>query len=131
MLGASLALAGGLAACAGNDETDAESTVKDFVTATNRRDTALCDRLVTQKFLEQTLRTKGESARRACKKQLKAVRGLELRIESFKKTEVEGDRAEVTVEIDANGVKQERTLKLVKDGERFRIDGSDGPSARF
>jgi hypothetical protein len=108
----------------GGDQARAQAAVREFVDKTNSRDTSLCDELLTARFLEQTTGQKGAAARRACKAQLKAVQGLRLELGGFKETKVEGDRATVKFDYEVNGVKQERTLELVKRDGRYRVDGS-------
>jgi predicted lipid-binding transport protein (Tim44 family) len=115
------------AACGGEDKGDAEQTVRDFVNATNERDTEkLCDDLVTQEFLEQLTGATGDKARDACKQQLKSQQAIDIDLEGIKKTEVDGDKATVTATLAAQGQTQDRILRLEKEGGDWRLAGGTG-----
>jgi predicted lipid-binding transport protein (Tim44 family) len=118
-----------LVACGGgdDDEQDAEQTVKDFVQATNDRDAdKFCDELVTQEFLEGTTGATGDNARDACKRQLRSLKGLQVKLDEVKETKVDGDRATVTATIEAQGRKQDRDFKLVNEDGDWRLAGGSG-----
>ena len=116
-----------LAACGGNDQEDAEQTVRDFVTATNERDgTRFCEELVTQEFLEQTTGATGERAAGACRRQLESIRGLRLKLVKIRGTEVDGDSARVTVALETQGRTQVQSLRLEKEDGDWRLSGGSG-----
>src|SRR6266511_430663 len=125
---ACLLAAGAVGACGGgNDKSDAEQTVKDFVKAANDRDgDKFCGQLVTQEFLEQSTGATGDKAEDACKQQLKSLRGFGLKLIEIKKTEVNGDKATVTAVFETQGQRQQNPLRLKKDGGRFKIAGGSG-----
>ena len=116
-----------LAACGGDDEADAEQTVRDFVTATNERDgKRFCEELVTQKFLEQTTGTTGDRAAAACRRQLESIQGLRLKLVKIRKTEVDGETARVTVALETQGRSQVQSLLLAKEDGDWRLSGGSG-----
>jgi hypothetical protein len=116
--------AAALAACGGDGESDAEQTVKDFVTATNERDAdEFCGELVSQSFLEQTTGAKGDKAKDACKKQFRSLKGLKVRLVEIKDTKVDGDEATVTATLEAQGQRQQQAFRLKKEDGRFRLTG--------
>ena len=56
-------LAALLAGCGGDDQKDAEQTVRDFVKAVNERDAdAYCDDLITEEFREKSTFATGDRA---------------------------------------------------------------------
>ena len=113
-----------LAACGGDDEKDAEQTVRDFVAATNERDgRRFCEELVTQEFLEQTTGARGERAAAACRRQLESIQGLELELVKIRKTEIDGDSARVTVALETQGRPQVKSLRLEKEDGDWRLSG--------
>jgi Domain of unknown function (DUF4878) len=116
-----------LAACGGDDEEDAEQAVRDFVTATSKRDAdKLCDELLTEEFIEQATGATGDRARDACKQQLKATRGLRIELRSIRKTEVKDDEATVTAIVTVQGQDQPRRFQLKKEDGDWRLAGGTG-----
>jgi predicted lipid-binding transport protein (Tim44 family) len=115
-----------LAGCGGDDEQEAEQTIRDFVKATNERDVdKLCGDLLTKDFIERTTQATGDNARDACKQQFKTGR-VKLGLGQIKKTEIDGDKATVTAEIELQGQKQDRPFALKKEDGDWRLAGSTG-----
>jgi Domain of unknown function (DUF4878) len=111
----------------GDDEGDAEQVVRDFVTATSKRDSdKLCDELLTEEFIEQATGATGDQARDACKQQLKATRGLTIELRSIRSTEVEDDEATVVAVVTVQGQDQPRTFRLKKEEGDWRLAGGAG-----
>jgi len=116
-----------LPACGGDDRKDAEQTVRDFVKATDDRDgDQFCGELVTQEFLEQTTGAKGDEAKEACKRQLGAVKGLEVELVTLRKVEIDGDSAKVTAVLNTQGRRQVQLLRLKKEGGDWKLAGGTG-----
>jgi hypothetical protein len=116
-----------LASCGGNDKKDAERTVREFVKATSQRDAdKYCEELVTQAFLEETTLATGPRAQNACKRELKALKGVSIRLLDIKKTKVHGDRASVVAVLEARGHPHSQLLRLRKEGGNWRIAGASG-----
>src|SRR6059036_2548079 len=108
----------------GNDKKEARQTVRDFVTATNKRDAdKLCDDLFSKDFIEQATGASGDRANSACKQQFKQLRGLKLRLIRFTKTEIDGDKATVSAVIETQDQPQPRVFKLTKEGGDWRLAG--------
>ena len=65
----------------GDDKTQAEQTVRDFVKAVNTRDAdTYCEDLITKAFREKThLRHRGQG-HESCKREMKAITGLHIRL---------------------------------------------------
>jgi predicted lipid-binding transport protein (Tim44 family) len=115
------------AACGGEDREEVEQTVRDFVRATDQRDAEeFCDELVTQEFLEQSTGATGDRAKDACKQQLRAVTGLRIELVGIRRTEIDGDRAQVTVVLKTQGRRQVRLLRLSKEDEDWKLAGGRG-----
>lgn len=114
-------------ACGSDDREEVEQTVRDFVRATDRRDAdQFCDELVTQEFLEQSTGATGDQARDACKQQLKAVTGLRIELVRIRKTEIDGDRAEVTAVLNTQGRRDVRLLRLTQEEGDWKLAGGRG-----
>jgi Domain of unknown function (DUF4878) len=120
-----------LAGCGGGGEDDPDEvrqTVRDFVEATNQRDgETLCGELLTQEYLEKSTLAKGDQAGEACREQLDQTVGLQLRLVSIGRTEVEGDAATVRVVMDTDGVQAPRLFRLEREDGRWKLaDGTEG-----
>ena len=112
--------------CGGDDDKgDAEQTVRDFVQATRERDAdKFCDDLVTQEFLEQTIGATGDKARESCKRELKALSAIRVKLVRIEKTVVDGDSATVTAVINSQGQQIEQKLRLKKEDGDWKLAGS-------
>lgn len=109
-----------LGACGGgNDKKDAEQTVRDIISATNDSDGDKFCGLVTHKFLEQTFGAKGDKGKDACKKQIDSLKSPNLKVTKIK-TEVDGDHATVSAELESSGRKRPQVFKLKKEDGDFR-----------
>ena len=116
-----------LGACGGDDEEKVNQTVREFVSATNDRDTKkFCDELVSQQFLEQSTGAKGGRARDACHSQLKSLKGLKVKLEKIESTKVDGDKATVRAVLSTRGQKQDQVLRLKKEGGDWKLAGGSG-----
>ena len=117
----------GVSACGESDEEQVDTTVREFVAATNKRDTkAFCDELVSQQFLEQSTGAKGDRARDACHPQLKSLKGLKIRLTKISSTRVDGDKAAVRVVLATQGQQQDQILRLKKEGGDWKLAGGSG-----
>jgi hypothetical protein len=115
-----------LAACGGDDEQDAEQTVRDFVSALRERDAdTFCDELVTEEFLGQFSGATGDKARESCKRELRSLTGLEevklVRIES---TRVDGEEAAVTAVIERQDQRLKQVYRLKKEDGDWKLSGA-------
>jgi len=119
-----LALAVALGACGGGDDSkDAQQAVRDFVEATNDQDgDRLCDKLLSQDYLEKYTGATGDRADDACKQQLDLITGLKLRLVSIDSTKVDGDEATVKVTIALSGERSPRVFRLVKQDGDWKLD---------
>lgn len=121
-----LALVSAAAPACGDDREDdrVRQTVRDFVQAIDRRDAdRFCDELVSDDFLARSTGATGDRAARECKRQLRAVTGLRLRLVRIRETEVDGDRARVTAVIEAQGRRQVRILHLLEEDGDWKLTG--------
>ena len=115
--------------CGGDDKKDAEQTVRDFVQAVNTRDAdKYCDELITKAFLEESTLSTGDEdkARQSCKSQLKATKGLHVKLVRIVKTELDGDDATVTVVLQRQGQSIKQSLQLKKEGGDWKLSGAGG-----
>ena len=120
-----------LAGCGGGGDDDPDEvrqTVRDFVQATNQRDgEALCGELVTEEYLEKSTFATGDQADEACRAQLEQTVGLQLKLISIGRTEVDGDAATVRVVLDTDGVQAPRLFRLEREDGRWKLaDGTEG-----
>ena len=116
-----------LAGCGGDDEKDAEQTIRDFVTAVNERDAdAYCDDLITEEFREKSTFATGDKASESCKRELKAIRGLHIELVRIVGTKVDGDKATTTVVFRRSGQQVRQQVLLEKDGGDWKIAGGTG-----
>ena len=117
-----------LAGCGGgDDEKEAERTVRDFVTAVNKRDAdAYCDELITEEFREKSTFATGDQAADSCKRQLKAIKGLRIELVRIVSTKVDGDKATVVAVIRRPNGEIQQQLQLEKDDGDWKLSGG-GP----
>jgi hypothetical protein len=111
----------------GGDADDAEKVVREFVSATNARDSdKLCDEVLSPSFIaESTGAEEGDTE--ACKKQLDAVKGLRLSLVDIRRTTVDGDEAKVVAVLRVQGQRQRREFQLEQqDGDWKLAGGSSG-----
>ena len=111
-----------LGACGGgSDKEDAEQTVRDIASATSDSDGDKFCGLVTDEFLEQTTGAKGDKAKDACKKQIDSLKNADLKVNKITKTEVDGDNATVTAELESSGQKRPQVFKLKKEDGDYKL----------
>ena len=117
-----------LAGCGGgSDEEEVEQTIRDFVTAVNERDAdTYCDELITEEFRERSTFAKGDRARESCKRALKAITGLNIRLERIGDPKIAGDKATVNVMFRRSGQRVTQKVTLEKDGGDWKIAGGAG-----
>jgi hypothetical protein len=113
----------------GGDADDAEKVVREFVSATNARDSdKLCDEVLSPSFIaESTGAEEGDTE--ACKKQLDAVRGLRLSLVDIRRTTVDGDKAKVVAVLRVQGQRQRREFQLEKQDGDWKLAGGSTPGA--
>ena len=110
----------------GNDKSDAEQTVRDFVQATRERDAdKFCDDLVTEEFLEQTIGATGDKAKESCKREFKNLSGLRVELVRIEKTKLDGDHATVTAVLERQGQRLTQELRLKKEDGDWKLAGAD------
>ena len=115
-----------LAGCGGggSGQEDAEQTVRDFIEASNDRDTGrLCDELLSQQFVEQTTLATGDKAREACKRQYAQLKAARIELIDIQRAEVDGDRARVMTIIEVQGQRANRVFRLVEAEGGWRLAG--------
>jgi ketosteroid isomerase-like protein len=110
----------------GDDKSDAEQTVRDFVQATRTRDAdKFCDELVTEEFLEQTIGATGDKAKESCKREFKNLSGLRVDLIKIEKTKLDGDHATVTAVLDRQGQRLTQELRLKKEDGDWKLAGAN------
>ena len=105
----------------GNDKEDAEDVVHGIAEATNDSDGDKFCGLVTDQFLEQSTGAKGDKAKDACKKQIDSLKNTPLKVNKITKTEVNGDKATVTAELESRGQKRPQVFNLRKQDGEFKL----------
>jgi predicted lipid-binding transport protein (Tim44 family) len=110
-------------ACGGDDQKEVRQAVRDFVRATDRKDAATFCGLVTREYIEQSTGASGDRADRACRQQLRTVRGLSLRLVRIGRVEVDGNRARATAVVGIQGRRQVRRFVLEKEDGDWRLAG--------
>ena len=113
--------------CGGDDKTDAEQTVRDFVEALNTHDgDRYCEDLITKEFLEKTTFTTGDEdkARESCKREFKNLTGLRVKLAKIEATKVDGDKATVTAVLTRQGQRVKQELLLEKEDGDWKLAGA-------
>ena len=126
LLAALICLLAVLSGCGGgDDERDAEQTVRGFVTAVNERDAdTYCDELITEEFREKTTFATGDEAAESCKRQFTAITGLNIELVRIVRTTVDGDKATVTAVLRRQGQRERQVYELEKDGGDWKLSGA-------
>jgi ketosteroid isomerase-like protein len=111
-----------LAGCGGDDKAEVQGVVRDFAKALNAHDgKAVCTRLASRAFVENTTFAKGDSAVRQCESQIRSLRQPRYRVVKFTRTEVHGDTASVTAELETDGQRRPQVFDLHKEDGSFRV----------
>jgi ketosteroid isomerase-like protein len=118
-----------LAGCGGGDDGDdkkqAQQTVRDFVKAVNTRDAdTYCNDLITKEFREQSTFATGDRASESCKREMKAITGLHIKLVRMVSTKVDGDTATVTAILGRSGQELKQQLRLEKEDGDWKLAGS-------
>jgi ketosteroid isomerase-like protein len=122
-----VAVAVAVAGCGGNPDEEARKTVRDFIEATNARDSdRYCEDLVTKAFVEDATGATGKAARDVCKRQLRLQRVPKVHLVDIQRTVVKGDQARVTALLEAGGESHSQVLRLRKEGGNWRIADARG-----
>ena len=121
-----IVLVAALAGCGGGgaEQDDAEQTVRDFIKASNERDTGkLCDELLSQEFVEQATLATGENARDACKRQYGELKAARIELIDIQSAEIDGEKARVMAVIEIQGQRTNRVFRLVDADGDWRLAG--------
>jgi ketosteroid isomerase-like protein len=120
-----LALLAGCGGGGGEDKEQAQETVRDFVKAVNTRDAdTYCDDLITKEFREKSTFATGDKASESCKREMKAITGLHIKLVRIVSTKVDGDTATVTAILGRSGQELKQQLKLQKEDGDWKLAGS-------
>ena len=121
-----LALLAGCGGGGGDDKEKAQQTVHDFVKAVNTRDAdTYCDHLITKEFREKSTFATGDRASESCKREMKAITGLHIRLVRIVSTKVDGDKATVTAVLGRSGQELKQQLELQKQDGDWKLSGSN------
>jgi hypothetical protein len=116
----------GMPGCGGGNSAAPEQVVRNFVKATNDRDsTRLCKDILTPKFIAEATGAK-EGNTDQCKQQLNAVTGLQLSLKSVGKAKVHGDKASVAAVLEVQGQRQKRVFQLERHDGDWKLAGGSG-----
>ena len=115
-----------LVGCGGDDKKDAQQTVRDFVTALQKRDAdTFCDDLVTEDFLGEFSGATGDKAKESCKRELNSLTSLEkVKLVKIESTKVSGDDAAVTAVIERQGQRLRQVYRLKKEDGDWKLSGA-------
>jgi ketosteroid isomerase-like protein len=120
-----LALLTGCGGGGGDDKAQAEQTVRDFVKAVNTRDAdTYCDHLITKEFREKSTFATGDRASESCKREMKAITGLRIKLVRIVSADVDGDKATVTAILGRSGQELRQQLRLEKEDGDWKLAGS-------
>jgi ketosteroid isomerase-like protein len=124
-LAALICLLAAVSGCGGDDKEDAEQAVRDFATAVRERDAdRLCDDILTDDFIGAFSGASGDEGRESCKREIKLLSGLKLKLVRIVRTKVDGDNASVTAVIDREGRPFRQVYKLQKEDGDWKIAGA-------
>jgi hypothetical protein len=119
------ALLAGCGGGGGDDKEKAQQTVRDFVKAVNTRDAdSYCDHLITKEFREKSTFATGDRASESCKREMKAITGLHIRLVRIVSTKIDGDKATVTAVLGRSGQELKQQLELQKEDGDWKLAGS-------
>ena len=120
-----LVLAAALAGCGGgNDQDDAQATVKEFFTAIEKKDAdKLCDDLLTKDFIEQSTGASGDRAGQECRSQFKSLQATGVKLDNVGRVRIDGDNATVTATVEAQGQRRPQVFHLKKEDGAWRLAG--------
>jgi hypothetical protein len=114
-----------LAACggsSGNDESEIEAAIETSATSSKPAD---CKKVNTQKFIEQTTRTKGPEGVKTCEKEAKEGSGA--KSAAVSNVEVNGSKATADVALTGGSLGgQEVEVALLKEGDQWKLDQLTG-----
>ncbi len=111
-------------ATAPSDAERVRGVVERFVTATNARDAAaLCDQVLSLRFLEAHTGARGERARSLCRRDIASLQDTRLRLVAIEAVRVDGDRAVARARIAYGSVVRRQRLFFRRDDGQWRIDG--------
>ena len=120
-----LALLAGCGGGGGDDKEKAQQTVRDFVKAVNTRDAdTYCDHLITKEFREKSTFATGDRASESCKREMRAITGLHIRLVKIVSTKVDGDKATVTAVLGRSGQELKQRLDLQKQDGDWKLAGT-------
>jgi ketosteroid isomerase-like protein len=120
-----IALLAGCGGDSGDDKTQAQQTVRDFVKAVNTRDAdTYCDDLITKEFREKSTFATGDRASESCKREMKAITGLHIELVRIVNTKLDGDSATVTAVLGRSGQELKQQLRLEKEDGDWKLAGS-------
>jgi ketosteroid isomerase-like protein len=118
-------LVGGCGGSGDDDKKDAEQTVRAFVKAVNTRDAdTYCNDLITKEFREKSTFATGDRATESCKREMKAISGLHIKLVRIVRTKVDGDTATVTAVLGRSGQEVKQQLRLKKEDGAWKLAGS-------
>ena len=101
-----------------NDESQIEDAV---VTSATSTDPAVCKKLATQQFMEQTTQSEGSKAVKACEEEASNDEGADTA--TVANIEVVGSQASADVALSGGGFDgQEVEVTLVKEGDQWKLD---------
>ena len=108
----------------GSDKEDAEGVVRDITEATNEKDGGKFCGLVSEQLLEQSTGAQGDRAKDACEKQIDSGKTVRVKLAKIVKTEINGDKATVTAELEQSGRKRPQVFNLTKEDGDFKLAGA-------
>jgi hypothetical protein len=109
----------------GDDKQKAQQTVRDFVKAVNTHDAdRYCDDLITKEFREKSTFATGDRASESCKREMKAITGLHIKLVRIVSTKIDGDQATVTAVLGRSGQELKQRLVLQKEDGDWKLAGS-------
>lgn len=115
-----------LAACGSGGDSNEEGEIKTAIeTSATSSNPADCKKVKTQKFVEQTTRTKGPEALKECEEEAKQGSGAKAATAS--NIEVDGSKATADVALTGGSLGgQEVEVALVEEGGRWKLDQLTG-----
>ena len=95
--------------------------MREVAQATSESDGEKFCGLLTEQLLEQSTGAEGDKAVDACRKQIDARRKTSLKVTKITKTEIDGDRATVTAELEMSGRRRPQVFNLKKEDGDFKL----------
>lgn len=115
-----------LAACGNRGKDDPIEVVKRYIESYDKGDLAVCDELVTKRYLRELGRRTGQDGRRTCEQLVRSAARLDITLDVIPSVQERGGAVEVVARLNVDGrqVSQDFRLRRQPNGDLLvdRVD---------